>query len=68
MSLFLSKLSCFQLHGGTSFVMGDSAVAGRRNRLGDFVNELDQVITGKRLNVHIELDDPSGNSYLQVSM
>ena len=27
-----------------------------------------QVISGKRLNVHIIMDDPAGNSYIQVSM
>ena len=27
-----------------------------------------QVINGKRLNVHIIMDDPAGNSYIQVSM
>ena len=28
---------------------------------------LHQVISGERLDVHVVLDDPAGNSYLQVS-
>lgn len=31
----------------------------------EFTQKLEDVITGKRLGVHIILDDPAGNSYLQ---
>jgi hypothetical protein len=49
-------------------VSGDSAVEDRRGKLDEFLAELDEVIAGRRMNVHFELDDPSGNSYLQVSI
>lgn len=44
------------------FSMGDS---GSQSNMSAFLEQLDEVITGKKLGVHIIMDDPAGNSYLQ---
>ncbi|XP_022048316.2 zinc finger protein ZPR1 [Acanthochromis polyacanthus] len=46
------------------FVCGDSSTADRVQKLNEFGEKIDKVITGE-VNVHIILDDPAGNSYLQ---
>jgi len=49
------------------FVLGDSAVESKRERMQEFVKKLDDVISG-RMPVHLILDDPAGNSYIQSLM
>ncbi|XP_008305142.1 zinc finger protein ZPR1 [Stegastes partitus] len=46
------------------FVCGDSGTTDRVQKLNEFGAVLDKVIAGE-MNVHIILDDPAGNSYLQ---
>ncbi|XP_067826922.1 zinc finger protein ZPR1 [Heptranchias perlo] len=46
------------------FFVGDSTVPERSNKLREFGQKLDEVISTKR-EAHIILDDPAGNSYLQ---
>lgn len=46
------------------FVCGDSSTTDRVQKLKEFGEKIDKVIAGD-INVHIVLDDPAGNSYLQ---
>ncbi|XP_048588478.1 zinc finger protein ZPR1 [Nematostella vectensis] len=46
------------------FGLGDSPGLGREN-LKSFLASLQEIISGERMNVHIILDDPAGNSYIQ---
>ncbi|KAJ8385285.1 hypothetical protein AAFF_G00190740 [Aldrovandia affinis] len=46
------------------FTCGDSSTSGRAEKLQLFGKKIDQVIAGE-MDVHIILDDPAGNSYLQ---
>ncbi|XP_028303478.1 zinc finger protein ZPR1 [Gouania willdenowi] len=46
------------------FVCGDSSSTDRVLQLNQFGEKLDQIITGE-LKVHIILEDPAGNSYIQ---
>lgn len=46
------------------FVCGDSSTVDRVQKLKEFGEKIDKVITGE-MKVHIILDDPAGNSYLQ---
>jgi zinc finger protein len=48
---------------GTLFV--DSASDEIKNRISNFVAELDAVLEGNR-EITLVLDDPAGNSYVQV--
>ena len=34
--------------------------------MAEFLAKLDKMITGETLDYHLVLDDPAGNSYLQV--
>ena len=55
-----------QLEGPNSFCGGDSTDPSERIRMKEFLQQLEDVQNGKLLNVTVILDDPSGNSYLQV--
>lgn len=46
------------------FICGDSGTSDRVQKLREFGEKLEKVITGE-MDVHIVLDDPAGNSYLQ---
>ncbi len=46
------------------FVSGDSGTADRVQKLKDFGQKIDKIIAGE-MDVHIILDDPAGNSYVQ---
>lgn len=46
------------------FICGDSSTTDRVQKLNEFGEKLEKIITGE-LDVHIILDDPAGNSYLQ---
>ncbi|XP_029006251.1 zinc finger protein ZPR1 [Betta splendens] len=46
------------------FFCGDSSTSDRLQKLGEFGQKVDKVIAGE-LHVHVVLDDPAGNSYLQ---
>ncbi|XP_015813905.3 zinc finger protein ZPR1 [Nothobranchius furzeri] len=46
------------------FVCGDSSVTDRVQKLTEFGEKIDKIIAGE-LDVHIILDDPAGNSYIQ---
>lgn len=46
------------------FICGDSSTTDRVQKLSEFGEKLDKVIAGE-MNIHIILDDPAGNSYLQ---
>jgi len=47
------------------FLTGDSADSLSQTKMQSFCEKLEKIISGKLLNVHIILDDPAGNSYLQ---
>jgi zinc finger protein len=51
-----------QLSDDNPFVVGDSS---SHSLMSKFISDLTEVIKGKRLDIHIILDDPAGNSYLQ---
>lgn len=46
------------------FVCGDSTTTDRLQKLGEFGEKIEKIITGE-MDVHVILDDPAGNSYLQ---
>jgi zinc finger protein len=62
----LLKDICEQLCGSNPFFSGDSSQSDYKEKMNDFMNQLNDIQTGKLLNVTIVLDDPAGNSYLQV--
>ncbi|CAH1247734.1 ZPR1 [Branchiostoma lanceolatum] len=47
-----------------AFCLGDSTTDTGGNKMKEFLAKLGEIAEGKRM-VHIELDDPAGNSYLQ---
>nr|CAG4647076.1 EOG090X06TU [Megafenestra aurita]SVE92411.1 EOG090X06TU [Megafenestra aurita] len=54
-----------QLTGHNPLVCGDSATTSVKERMKEFNQKLDDIIAGKTFGIHIILDDPAGNSYLQ---
>lgn len=54
-----------QLKETNPFFKGDSADNEMRGKIDTFCNAIDEIIEGKRLGIHLVLDDPAGNSYLQ---
>ncbi|XP_019952377.2 zinc finger protein ZPR1 [Paralichthys olivaceus] len=46
------------------FICGDSVASDRMHKLAEFGEKIEEVISGK-MDVHLVLDDPAGNSYLQ---
>ncbi|XP_029288679.1 zinc finger protein ZPR1 [Cottoperca gobio] len=46
------------------FICGDSSTSDRLQKLKAFGEKIDQIIAGE-MTVHIVLDDPAGNSYMQ---
>jgi len=54
-----------QLSERNPLFCGDSTTSELKERMQEFTQKMEDVITGKRLGVHIILDDPAGNSYLQ---
>ncbi|XP_035488094.2 zinc finger protein ZPR1 [Scophthalmus maximus] len=46
------------------FMCGDSSTTGRVQKLSEFGEKIDKVMSAE-MDVHIVLDDPAGNSYLQ---
>lgn len=54
-----------QLSERNPLICGDSSSSELKDRMREFTDKMDDVITGKTLGVHIILDDPAGNSYLQ---
>ncbi len=50
------------------FGFGDSETVGKANKMKDLLDTIGVIQEGKKLDVTIILDDPSGNSYLQVKM
>lgn len=54
-----------QLQRTNPFVIGDSSKDNTRTKMDEFCARLQRVITGETLNVHLILDDPTGNSFMQ---
>ncbi|CAI9542236.1 unnamed protein product [Staurois parvus] len=46
------------------FTLGDSCTSDRMEKLQEFGRKIDQILEGQ-MKVHLILDDPAGNSYLQ---
>lgn len=46
------------------FILGDSGVSDKVEKLNEFGAKIDKIVAGE-MDVHIILDDPAGNSYLQ---
>ncbi|KAM7422041.1 hypothetical protein PAMA_010227 [Pampus argenteus] len=46
------------------FICGDSSTSDRVQKLADFGAKIDMIMAGE-MDVHVILDDPAGNSYLQ---
>lgn len=55
----------FQLEDQGSLLMGDSAPDLKRQQMTDFLAKLDDALALK-LPITLVLDDPAGNSYIQV--
>lgn len=53
-----------QIVNKNPFISGDSGLSDKVEKLNEFGKKLDKVIAGE-MDVHITLDDPAGNSYLQ---
>ena len=62
MHLFFSQLT-----EKTPFMSGDSVPEQKRERLSAFIEKLKSAIAGDMLDYHFILDDPAGNSYLEVN-
>ncbi|XP_076457372.1 zinc finger protein ZPR1-like [Babylonia areolata] len=54
-----------QLGDSNPFLMGDSCQPQATDKLRSFCDNIDQIVKGERTQVHIILDDPAGNSYIQ---
>nr|SVE73578.1 EOG090X06TU [Daphnia atkinsoni] len=54
-----------QLTGQNPLMCGDSATSALKERMQEFNEKLDNIISGKTFGSRIVLDDPAGNSYLQ---
>nr|SVE74204.1 EOG090X06TU [Daphnia barbata] len=54
-----------QLTGQNPLLCGDSATPVLKERMHEFSEKLDSIITAKTFGCRIVLDDPAGNSYLQ---
>ncbi|CAD5118947.1 DgyrCDS7621 [Dimorphilus gyrociliatus] len=54
-----------QLSTSNPFLIGDSVEDNMNTKLKEFCTKLKNIADGELNNVHIELDDPAGNSYLQ---
>ncbi|VDK28923.1 unnamed protein product [Anisakis simplex] len=54
-----------QLEQQGSFMLGDSALPEANTTMSEFLQRFDEMIALKR-KVHLVLDDPAGNSYIQV--
>eukprot|EP01136_Pigoraptor_vietnamica_P022832 Opistho-1_new@6230 len=53
-----------ELTSANPFVIGDSSDPQQKARMADFMNQLDEIIEGKRPALFI-IDDPAGNSHIQ---
>ncbi|WAR05600.1 ZPR1-like protein [Mya arenaria] len=54
-----------QLRATNPFMMGDSGQKDKISQIDEFCDKLDKIKSGENLDVHIVLDDMTGNSYLQ---
>nr|SVE80747.1 EOG090X06TU [Daphnia magna] len=54
-----------QLTGQNPLMCGDSATLALKEKMQEFNEKLDNIISGKTFGCRIVLDDPAGNSYLQ---
>ncbi|XP_046543972.1 zinc finger protein ZPR1-like [Haliotis rubra] len=54
-----------QLKDSNPFFRGDSSQPGMVNKITAFCDQLQKIVTGELMGVHLVLDDPAGNSYLQ---
>lgn len=54
-----------QLKEVNPFMSGDSSLPAMRQKLQTFCEKLEQIQTGRLKDVHLVLDDPAGNSYVQ---
>nr|CAG4649358.1 EOG090X06TU [Scapholeberis mucronata]SVE93639.1 EOG090X06TU [Scapholeberis mucronata] len=54
-----------QIVGCNPLIHGDSATSTVKERMKEFTQKLDEIIAGKLFGIHIILDDPAGNSYMQ---
>ncbi|KAK2191627.1 hypothetical protein NP493_50g05108 [Ridgeia piscesae] len=54
-----------QLESQNPFLIGDSSDQAICSRMKDFCSKLDKIAKGEMLDIHLILDDPAGNSYLQ---
>ena len=52
-----------QLGGSNPFFSGDSSTANYVSTMNEFLKKLEDIQSGKMLDVTIILDDPCGNSY-----
>ncbi|KHJ82179.1 ZPR1 zinc finger domain protein [Oesophagostomum dentatum] len=56
-----------QLSDQSSFFMGDSATNKDRSQIQNFLEQFDDILSLKKV-VTLVLDDPAGNSYIQVGV
>ncbi len=63
----LDQIEQNPLYGG-ALAVGDSATPDSKLRLTTFKNQLSKMIEGEAFPYILILDDPAGNSYLQVSI
>jgi len=54
-----------QLTERNPLICGDSSSDQLKDRMQEFTEKMENVISGKTLGIHFILDDPAGNSYLQ---
>lgn len=54
-----------QLKRFNPFLFGDSSEDDKAGKLRSFCDKIDKIKSGEELGIHLVLDDPTGNSYLQ---
>ncbi|KAK7495203.1 hypothetical protein BaRGS_00013613 [Batillaria attramentaria] len=54
-----------QLRQTNPFMSGDSSLPVMKQKLDTFCQKLDQIQAGELTDIHLVLDDPAGNSYIQ---
>ncbi|XP_045207313.1 zinc finger protein ZPR1-like isoform X2 [Mercenaria mercenaria] len=54
-----------ELKKANPFFLGDSGQEDKLYKMSEFCDKLEKIKSGETLDVHVILDDPTGNSYLQ---
>jgi hypothetical protein len=62
------SVPCLQLKESNPFFHGDSSQPGMHSKLTQFCDKIGDIAEGRLKGYHFILDDPAGNSFIQVSV